>query len=207
MSFDFSKSYPLLPLRDTVVFPFSSRRILVGRDVSLRALEAAGKGDGTIVLVSQRNVEQETLDNPMLDLFSVGVVAHVGPVNPFPNGCVKVILEGLQIVDLRSITVDGNYMRVTISPRKNEIKPEDRTSRFNEVMVLFKDYSARHEIAEGMLDACIPWIATSAFFTASFHSCKFRTKRNNIFWNVVQSMNWPLCCLPSCKLSTITTMY
>lgn len=153
MSFDFSKSYPLLPLRDTVVFPFSSRRILVGRDVSLRALEVAGKGDGTIVLVSQRNVEQETLDNPMLDLFSVGVVAHVGSVNPFPNGCVKVILEGLQIVDLRSITVDGNYMRVTVSPRKNEIKPEDRTSRFNEVMALFRDYSARHEIAEGMLDA------------------------------------------------------
>ena len=41
MAFDFNKTYPLLPLRDAVVFPLTTRRILVGREMSLRALEFA----------------------------------------------------------------------------------------------------------------------------------------------------------------------
>ena len=102
MSFDFSKTYPLLPLRDAVVFPMTTRRILIGRDISLRALDQAESAGTEIVLVSQRNIEQEVLENPMLDLYSVGVAARIDSVTPFPNGCVKAVLEGVQIVDLRS---------------------------------------------------------------------------------------------------------
>ena len=77
MAFDFNKTYPLLPLRDAVVFPLTTRRILVGREMSLRALEFAENHNNEIILVAQKNVEQESLDNPMLDLYTVGVIARL----------------------------------------------------------------------------------------------------------------------------------
>ena len=153
MSFDFSKTYPLLPLRDAVVFPMTTRRILIGRDISLRALDQAESAGTEIVLVSQKNIEQEVLENPMLDLYSVGVAARIDSVTPFPNGCVKAVLEGVQIVDLRSINTSDGYMQVTVSERKNSIKLTDKSSRFAEVLAQFKAYSLKHNIADGMMDA------------------------------------------------------
>ena len=153
MSFDFSKTYPLLPLRDAVVFPMTTRRILIGRDISLRALDQAESAGTEIILVSQKNIEQEVLENPMLDLYSVGVAARIDSVTPFPNGCVKAVLEGVQIVDLRSIMMADGYMQVTVSERKNSIKLTDKSSRFAEVLAQFKAYSLKHNIADGMMDA------------------------------------------------------
>jgi ATP-dependent Lon protease len=153
LSFDFSKTYPLLPLRDAVVFPMTTRRILIGRDISLRALDQAESAGTEIVLVSQKNIEQEVLDNPMLDLYSVGVAARVDSVTPFPNGCVKAVLEGVQIVDLRSINMTDGYMQVTVSERKNPIRLTDKCNRFAEVLAQFKAYSLKHNIADGMMDA------------------------------------------------------
>ena len=109
----------MLPLRDAVVFPMTTRRILVGREMSLHALDYAENHDNVIVLVAQRDVTAEELQNPMLDLYSVGVIARVSNVTPFPNGCVKVVLEGEQVVDLRSILMLNGFLNVTVSPRKN----------------------------------------------------------------------------------------
>ncbi|WP_290745554.1 endopeptidase La [Fibrobacter sp. UBA4309] len=153
MSFDFSKTFPMLPLRDAVVFPMTTRRILVGRDMSLRALEYAENHDNEIILVAQRDVTVEELQNPMLDLFSVGVAARVSNVTPFPNGCVKVVLEGVQVVDLRSILMQDGFLHVTVSPRKNAIKLDSKTPRFDEVLSRFREYAAKRNIAEGMVDA------------------------------------------------------
>ena len=153
MSIDFSKTFPLLPLRDAVVFPHTTRRILVGRDVSLRALEYAESHDGEIVLSAQKNIEQEDIENPMLDLYSVGVVAHVSNVTPFPNGCVKVVLEGDQVVDLRSIVTKDNFLMVTVSPHKPTITAADKSANFESVLTHFKEYSLHRNISEGMVDA------------------------------------------------------
>ncbi len=143
----------MLPLRDAVVFPMTTRRILVGRDMSLRALEYAENHDNEIILVAQRDVTVEELQNPMLDLFSVGVAARVSNVTPFPNGCVKVVLEGVQVVDLRSILMQDGFLHVTVSPRKNAIKLDSKTPRFDEVLSRFREYAAKRNIAEGMVDA------------------------------------------------------
>jgi len=153
MAFDFNKTYPLLPLRDAVVFPLTTRRILVGREMSLRALEFAENHNNEIILVAQKNVEQETLDNPMLDLYSVGVVARVANVTPFPNGCVKVVLEGDSIVDLRSIALRDNFLQVTVSPREHFIKAEDKSEKFEDVLNMFREYAMHRNIAEGMVEA------------------------------------------------------
>ena len=153
MAFDFSKVFPLLPLRDAIVFPFTTRRILVGRDISLRALEYAEAHDGEIILVTQKDVEQEEISNPLLDLYTVGVAAHVSNVTPFPNGCVKVVLEGEQIVDLRSVVLKDGFLHVTVSPRKVPVGNKDKTESFGDVLSNFRDYAAKRNIAEGMVDA------------------------------------------------------
>ena len=153
MAIDFSKTFPLLPLRDAVVFPHTTRRILVGRDVSLRALEYAESHDGEIVLSAQKNIEQEDIENPMLDLYSVGIIAHVSNVTPFPNGCVKVVLEGDQVVDLRSIVTKDNFLMVTVSPHKPTITAADKSANFESVLTHFKEYSLHRNISEGMVDA------------------------------------------------------
>ena len=153
MALDTSKMYPLLPLRDAIVFPHTTRRILVGRDISLRALEYAESHDGQIILSAQKNIEQEEIENPMLDLYSVGILAHVSNVTPFPNGCVKVVLEGDQVVDLRSIATKDNFLTVTVSAHKPSITAADKSSRFETVLAQFKEYSLHRNISEGMVDA------------------------------------------------------
>jgi len=153
MSFDFSKTFPLLPLRDAVVFPMTTRRILVGREMSLHALEYAENHNNEIVLVAQRDVSEEELKNPMLDLYSVGVIARVSNVMPFPNGCVKVVLEGEEVVDLRSIMMADGFLNVTVSPRKTRIGAKDKTNLFDEVLTRFREYATKRNIAEGMVDA------------------------------------------------------
>ena len=153
MALDLSKTYPLLPLRDAIVFPNTTRRILVGRDVSLHALEYAESHDGEIVLSAQKNIELEEIENPMLDLYSVGILAHVSNVTPFPNGCVKVVLEGEQVVDLRSIATQKDFLMVTISAHEPTIKSEDKSANFETVLSQFKDYSMHRNISEGMVDA------------------------------------------------------
>ena len=153
MAFDFTKTFPLLPLRDAVVFPYTTRRILVGREMSLRALEYAENHDNEIILVAQKDVSQEELQNPMLDLYSVGVAARVSNVTPFPNGCVKVVLEGVEVVDLRSILVQDGFLHVTISPRKMQIPTNAKTKSFDEVLARFRDCATKRNIAEGMVDA------------------------------------------------------
>ena len=153
MAIDFSKTFPLLPLRDAVVFPHTTRRILVGRDISLRALEYAESHDGEIILSAQKNIEQEDIENPMLDLYSVGVVAHVSNVTPFPNGCVKVVLDGEEVVDLRSISTKDQFLMTTVSPHKPTITSTDKSSQLETVLSHFKEYSLHRNISEGMVDA------------------------------------------------------
>ena len=143
----------MLPLRDAVVFPMTTRRILVGREMSLHAIEYAENNDNLIVLVAQRDVTVEELQNPMLDLYTVGVMARVSNVTPFPNGCVKVVLEGEQVVDLRSILMQNGFLNVTVSPRKNSIKLDSKTTLFDEVLTKFREYATKRNIAEGMVDA------------------------------------------------------
>ena len=153
MAFDFTKTFPLLPLRDAVIFPYTTRRILVGREMSLRALEYAENHDNEIILVAQKDVTVEELKNPMLDLYSVGVTARVVNVTPFPNGCVKVVLEGEQVVDLRSIAMQEGFLHVTVSPREVGIREDSRTASFDEVLSRFREYATKRNIAEGMVDA------------------------------------------------------
>ena len=84
--------YPVLPLRDIVVFPHMIVPLFVGREKSVRALEDVMKDDKQILLVTQKNASQD--DPSPSDIFSVGTVGTVLQLLKLPDGTVKVLVEG-----------------------------------------------------------------------------------------------------------------
>src|SRR5690349_19722570 len=84
--------YPVLPLRDIVVFPHMIVPLFVGREKSVRALEDVMKEDKQILLVTQRNAAQD--DPGPADMYSIGTVGTVLQLLKLPDGTVKVLVEG-----------------------------------------------------------------------------------------------------------------
>ena len=85
-------SYPVLPLRDIVVFPHMIVPLFVGREKSVAALEDVMKNDKKILLVAQKNASQD--DPSPKDIHAVGVVGTVLQLLKLPDGTVKVLVEG-----------------------------------------------------------------------------------------------------------------
>jgi ATP-dependent Lon protease len=83
---------PVLPLRDIVVFPHMIVPLFVGREKSVRALEAVMRDDKQILLVAQKNAAQD--DPGAQDLYDVGTVSTVLQLLKLPDGTVKVLVEG-----------------------------------------------------------------------------------------------------------------
>ena len=111
---DMPGDWPLLPLRDTVVFPHMVAPLVVGRDRSMKAVEAAMDGDRTLVVVAQRNADvQEPVES---DLFSVGVVVHVARVLRMPDGTSSILGQGRRRVRLSGFQQMRPYMRVQVEP-------------------------------------------------------------------------------------------
>jgi ATP-dependent Lon protease len=84
--------FPVLPLRDIVVFPHMIVPLFVGREKSVRALEDVMKDDKQILLVAQKNASQD--DPTKEDIYSVGTIASVLQLLKLPDGTVKVLVEG-----------------------------------------------------------------------------------------------------------------
>ncbi len=88
-----TETFPVLPLRDVVVYPHMVIPLFVGRDKSIKALESAMDGGKKILLVAQKNA---TTDEPTeSDIYQVGTVASVLQLLKLPDGTVKVLVEGL----------------------------------------------------------------------------------------------------------------
>ncbi len=84
---------PLLPVRDNVHFPQLVSTLLVGRELSLRALQSAIRRDRLVLVVGQRDL---AIDEPRAeDLFRVGTLSEVVQIMPMPDGTMRVVLRGL----------------------------------------------------------------------------------------------------------------
>ena len=123
-------SYPLLPLRDIVVFPGMVVPLFVGRDKSVAALEAAMEGDKDIFLLTQ--LEQGTDDPGQTDLYEVGVVAQVLQLLKLPDGTVRVLVEGQARGRLLRLANAGDHVTADV-----ELIEED-TVAGNEVAAMMR---------------------------------------------------------------------
>ncbi|WP_018403672.1 endopeptidase La [Marinobacter gelidimuriae] len=101
------KVYPLLPLRDVVVFPHMVVPLFVGREKSIQALEAAMERGKEILLVAQRDAATD--DPGVSDVFNIGTLATILQMLRLPDGTVKVLVEGNERTALEQIE-DGDYL-------------------------------------------------------------------------------------------------
>ena len=99
--------YPVLPLRDIVVFPHMIVPLFVAREKSIRALEEVTRTDGLILLATQKNAGD---DDPAADaIYEVGTLASVLQLLKLPDGTVKVLVEGVGRAKLREYTRADDY--------------------------------------------------------------------------------------------------
>ena len=101
-------SYPLLPLRDIVVFPQMIVPLFVGRDKSVAALERAMEQDKEIFLVAQLDPARDDPDRD--DLYDIGVVATVLQLLKLPDGTVRVLVEGGERARLSRLETSGDHV-------------------------------------------------------------------------------------------------
>jgi ATP-dependent Lon protease len=104
---NFKKNYPLLPLRDVVVFPHMVIPLFVGREKSVNALDEAMKSDRYIILATQTDAQ---VSNPeKKDLYEVGTIAEILQLLKLPDGTIKVLVEGITRAYVSDLEIGGDY--------------------------------------------------------------------------------------------------
>ncbi|MFO7811588.1 MAG: endopeptidase La [Pelovirga sp.] len=135
------RRYPLLPLRDIVVFPFMATPLFVGRPLSIGALETAVQDpDKQIFLTTQKDPRN---DNPAEDdLYSVGTLGKVVQLLKLPDGTVKVLVEGIQRGKIQSFTPSKDFHRVMITKLQEDtsIQPPELEAVMRAVVSAFDTY-------------------------------------------------------------------
>ena len=110
---------PLLPLRDVVVYPQLVIPLFVGRDKSIKAIEKANNGDKQILLVAQKSANKD--DPDVKDLFEIGTLATILQMLKLPDGTVKVLVEGIERIQLTKFYDSGEFW----SAESKVIKPRE----------------------------------------------------------------------------------
>mgnify|MGYP000203040952 FL=1 len=87
-----NNEYPLLPLRDVVVYPHMVIPLFVGREKSIEALEKAMASDKQVLLVAQKSASED--DPTSEDIFEIGTISTILQLLKLPDGTVKVLVEG-----------------------------------------------------------------------------------------------------------------
>ena len=122
-----TQTYPVLPLRDIVVFPAMIVPLFVGRDKSVAALEAAMAADKEIFLVAQLDPAED--DPSREDLYEVGVTATVLQLLKLPDGTVRVLVEGKTRGRLDELTEGEAYLTATIHTVETSTRPAPKPRR------------------------------------------------------------------------------
>src|SRR6266508_1354136 len=143
---------PLVPWRDMVVFPQQMAPFVVGRESSIRALEAAlATPTKRLFLAAQKDPQ---LDEPKPeDIYEVGVVATVAQSLKLPNGHIKVMVEGVRRGRIMAFERRGEFFSVAVDVMP--VKPSDPDSLkeyIGKVLALFEQYAklSHHLAFEGL---------------------------------------------------------
>ena len=137
---DTPKILPILPLRNTVLFPGVIIPITLGRDRSVQLIKDAEKGDKTIGVLSQVD---STIETPtQKDLNKIGTVANILKMLRMPDGNITAVIQGRKRFLLNEITVEEPYYKGSVS-EINEIKPNFVNDEFEAIVSSVKDLALR----------------------------------------------------------------
>ena len=129
--------YPVLPLRDIVVFPHMIVPLFVGREKSVRALEDVMKDDKKILLVAQKNATQD--DPEPGDIYDVGTLSTVLQLLKLPDGTVKVLVEGVQRAKISDFVNNPEFFEA------NAVLIEEQSQDESELVALSRTVVSQFE--------------------------------------------------------------
>ncbi|HRP59882.1 MAG TPA: endopeptidase La [Vicingus sp.] len=130
---------PILPLRNTVLFPGVVIPITVGRDKSIKLIKDAYQGNKTLGVVSQKN---DNIEDPKeSDLNKIGTVALILKMLRMPDGNTTVIIQGKKRFKIKEVTQSEPYLRATIEPYNQVEKPSGKN--FNALVSSIKDLASQ----------------------------------------------------------------
>jgi ATP-dependent Lon protease len=131
---------PILPLRNTVLFPGVVIPITVGRDKSIHLIKDYNKGDKTIGVVAQKS---DTVEEPNeLDLYSVGTVAQIIKMLRMPDGNTTIIIQGKRRFKIDEFIQTDPYHKAKVSPF-DEVKPPKTDKEFSAIISNLKETSVQ----------------------------------------------------------------
>ena len=129
---------PILPLRNTVLFPGVVIPITAGRDKSIKLLNDANAGSKVIGVVAQKD---ETVEDPKNnEIHHIGTVARIMRVLKMPDGNITVILQGKKRFEIDEFTQEDPYFKATIKSYE-EVRPEKKDSEFETIVESIKEMS------------------------------------------------------------------
>jgi ATP-dependent Lon protease len=149
------ETYPVLPLRDIVVFPLMIVPLFVGREKSVRALEKVMQEDKSILLSSQVDPSD---DDPDVDgIYKTGVLASVLQLLKLPDGTVKVLVEGKMRVEIQNFIDNEDYFEAQIAEIDETYGDEDTIrALFKSVIEEFERYAkTKKNVPEDALTAIV----------------------------------------------------
>ena len=134
-----SNIFPILPLRDIVVFPSMVVPLFVGREKSVRALEEVVRRGGKILLVTQKN---GGVDDPReVDVYRVGTIGNILQLLRLPDGTVKVLVEGVARARITEFLNNQDYFQVVAELAAEDAGNKDESeAMFRTVLGQFEQY-------------------------------------------------------------------
>src|SRR5881296_641765 len=114
---------PILPLRDTVLFPNSFMPLAVARESSVRLIDDAIANGKLIAVFTQRDASVE--EPQQADLFTVGTATHIHKMFKLPDGSLRLIVQGLARLTLAEVVAAQPYLRARVSTAVEGINDND----------------------------------------------------------------------------------
>ena len=128
-----NREFPVLPLRDVVVYPHMVIPLFVGRQKSIAALEHAMETGKQILLVAQKNAAN---NEPLLDdIYSIGTISNILQLLKLPDGTIKVLVEGTKRAKVEKFSAGTKFYLSEISYLKNDPLPESENQSLSRTLM------------------------------------------------------------------------
>ncbi|WP_236023016.1 endopeptidase La [Dictyobacter formicarum] len=146
---------PILPLKDTVIYPFSVQPFSVGQERYIRLIDDVMRGNRLVVLVAQKSPDIDHAGPD--DIYRVGTVSRVGRMFRMPDGTVQIAVQGLERVTIDEFTQEKPYLqaRVTTKPDIQESDTETEAIKRNVISYFQRLVALVQNVPEGVAAATL----------------------------------------------------
>ena len=146
---------PILPLKETVVYPFSVQPLAFGQDHYIHLVDDVMRNNRLVVLVAQKSPELDQAGPD--DIYKIGTVSRVGRMFRMPDGTVQIAVQGLERVSINEVTEEKPYLmgRISLKPDTQELDNETEAIKRNVISYFQRLVALVQNVPEGIAAATL----------------------------------------------------